>query len=247
MFAIYLPGKRGAHESMLRDAGAGWACDPSVVAMFADVSEGGPDGGGGVLVYFDPRGRFAPNMLATIDMAAQDWLPAAPDGELPAGRYWVGIWKQQKPTPDDLQRATLVDGAPLLLRDGREWVIPIADYLPRLMTINRQTGDEELRPLPDHLSFIERTNEIFKLFISDEFHDRLKDDFRVVVPKGLTYAAEALAVNYRVGRDLVDMLGLIGEFEAVQIAGIATGLDLVATAEATQKKSPLRAMKSSDC
>ena len=245
MFGLYIPKRRIASPDALRDLGADWALDSSVTPMFADVIQDGPDGGGGTFVHFDGRGRFAPNHLATINLDAQDWLPAAPEGELAAGRYWLGVWRKQKPGPEDLQRATVNDGPPLALRDGRHWVIPIADYLPKLMTINRQTGDEELRPLPEHLSFVEKTNELFRLLMSDDFHRELEETFRVVIPRGLSYAAEALSVNYRVNRDLVDMLGLIGEFEAVQIAGIATGVDLVATANAAQKKTPLRAMRSS--
>lgn len=238
MFSLYLPGQGPNSEAALRDVGAEWALDSSVTPMFCSVDEG-PDGVSGRLVYFEQRGRFSTRHLAAVDLSAQRWEPAAPDGDLPAGRYWLGVWKGQSTNPTDLERAKVVDGVPVELRGGGLWVIPIVDYLPQCVRLNRTTGEEELRPLPEHLSFIEQTNALFHYFIGDEFQDRVRETFKVLIPKGLSYAAEALAINYRINRDLVDMLDLIGEYEAADIATVATGLQMAATVD--QKKSLFRA------
>lgn len=245
MFGVYVPQRRGEASSVLRSVGADWALDPSVTAMGLDVIEGGPDGGGGLLVYFDRRGRLEPaNVLAAIDLEAQEWQPAAPTGDLPAGRYWLGVWKSQRPGPEDLQREEHADGIPLELRDGRQWVVPIADYLPKMLRLNRATGQQEERPSERHAEFIRRANELFRLLIGDGFQESVEKHLRVVIPDGLRFAADALAINYRVNLDLLDMLaadGIVGEWEAVKIAAVATGVELLAS---TEKKSALLALKS---
>lgn len=242
MFSLYLPGPGPATEAALRQVGADWALDSSVTPMFVGIDEG-PDGVCGRLVYFEQRGRFSSKHLAAVDLQAQRWEPAAPEGDLPAARYWIGVWKDGAANPEDLQRANMVDGVPVELRGGQQWVIPIVDYLPQSVKLNRQTGEEELRPLPEHLSFVEKTNALFRYLIGDEFQERVAETFKVLIPKGLSYAAEALAMNYRVNRDLVDMLDLIGEYEAAEIATITTGLKLAETVD--QKKSLFLAERSS--
>lgn len=245
MFAIYIPGRHRNDNAILHEVGAGWSLDPSVTAMFVDV-ENGPDEGMGKLVYFDSRRRMSPYQVVTVDRASQVWAPAAPSGDLEAGRYWLGLPKDRKPTPDDLQRETVIDGLPVTLCDKQQWVVPIADYFPQRLTLNRQTGKQEPQPFAAHLPFIQRTNEIFRHLIGDEFQERVKEELKVVIPDGLSYAAQALEQNYRVNLDLVDMLEVIGEFEAVKIAAVATGLELLEVADAQKKTPRLLAMPSCD-
>lgn len=240
MFSLYLPGRHGNTIDVLEEVGAGWACDQSVSPRFIDVDEG-PDGGLGKLVYFDSKRRLIPYPITSIDQSSQHWQQAAPEGELPGGRYWIGIPKEYAPTPDDLQRETVVDGVPITLLDGHGWTVPVSEYIPKLMSVCPQTGEERLTAMPQYVRFIEQTNELFLYLIGDEFQGLLESQFRVVIPRGLAYAADALSVNYRLDLNLTSMLKLIGEFEAVKIAGVATGLDLVATVD--QKKT-LRAKKS---
>lgn len=237
MFAIYIPGRHRNDVAILREVGAGWAIDPSVTSMFLDV-EIGPDGGAGKLVYFDSR-RFVPGQVTSVEQA--NWLPAAKDGDQAEGRYWVGVSKERKPGPDELERASQCDGPKVALLDGNAWTIPVADYLPKRLTINRSTGKQEDKPLDEHCEFIARTNDMFRHLISDEFQHRVQEELLAVVPDGLVYASLALGKNYRVNLDLVDALGLIGDFEALKIAGVATSLDLLASIDG-QKKSRLLAM-----
>jgi hypothetical protein len=245
MFAIYIPGRGGEATKRLASVGAAWALDDGVTAAQTDIFQDGPDGGGGALIYFE-RGAGDRSALSRYAPAAQTWEPAAPAGELAGGRFWLGVWNERKPGPDDLQRKTVCDGLPVQLLDGREWLIAVAEYLPKRMRLDRATGAQKLEALPADMPFIDKTNAMFTYLVSDEFQsplDALGKVFQVVIPQGLTYAAEALAKNYRVNVDLVDMLGLIGEFEAVKIAAVATGLELIAT-EGEQKKSALLAATS---
>lgn len=245
MFSIYVPQGRGEAAAMLRKVGAEWALDRSVTAMAIDLRGTGPDGGSGALVYFDSRVGDAAKQITKIDLSEQEWQPAAPCGELAAGRYWVGLWRDFRPGPEDLQRQELTEGLVVELLDRRHWQIPIADYLPSKLAIDRTTGEQMRKHLPEFAAFIEKTNAIFRHLISDDFQGHLAATMEVVIPQGLIYAAEALAVNYRVNIDLVDMLGVVGDFEAVKIAAVATGLEM-RTATAREKKSALLAATSSD-
>lgn len=232
MFAIYLPGRHLNTDAALRAVGAGWALDPSVTAMFADVPEGGLDGGGGKLVYFDSRrGRF-PDRITRIDQQTQTWLPAAKCGELAEGRYWLGVVAGVSPLPEWFEREAVIDGLPVKLLDGNHWVVPIVEYLPKRLTLNRSTGEQETRPLDIHMPFVESTSEMFRHLIGEEFQRQVAEELRVVIPNGLVYASMALGMNYRVNHDLVDALGLIGELEAVRIAAVATGLEPLASISA---------------
>lgn len=241
MFAVFIPGKHPYVDSVLHDVGAGWALDPSVTAMHLDVVENGPDGGAGRLVYFDsPRGRIR-NQITQVDLQRQTWLPAAKDGEAAEGRYWLGVVTDAQIPPEALQRSDLTDGLPLQLQDGNSWVIPIADKIPKQLKLNRSTGEEEKRPFAKDRDFIDRTDEIFRYLIGGEFHRRVEEEDRVYIPDGLRFASLALQRNYRVNFDLVDLLGLIGEVEAIQIAAIATGLEPLTSLDAATVDSLSRA------
>lgn len=244
MFAIYIPGRQHNDNAILHEVGAGWALDPSVTAMFLDV-ENGPDGGMGKLVYFDSKRRMLPYQVTRVDRSCQQWEPAAPVDGMAPGRYWIGL-PNDRPTPDDLQRETVIDGLPVMLCDKQSWVVPIADYVPQRLTVNRVTGQQESRPFATHMPFIDRTNAIFRLLIGDEFQNTVREQLKVIIPDGLSYAALALQQNYRVNLDLIDMLGVVGEFEAVKIAAVATGLELLEVAEAQKKTPRLLAMPSCD-
>jgi hypothetical protein len=162
------------------------------------------------------------------------------------GGYWLGLWKDHRPGPEDLQRQDLADGLPVKLLDGNQWVVAIADYLPKLFRLDRATGEQKLQPLPADMPFIEKTNALFEYLTGDEFHGTLEETMTVMIPNGLTYAAEALSKNYRVNFDLLEMLRVVGQLEAVKIAGVATGLELMAR-RGEQKKSALLAATSADC
>lgn len=241
MFAIYIPGRCRNDESALHDVGAGWAIDRSVNAMYTDVLGNGPDGGSGKLVSFDHRKLYVPGQIAFIDLETQRWEKAAACDGQPEGRYWIGLPKDRKPGPDELQRDDLADGLPIMLRDRCEWVAPVVEYLPKRLKLNRSTGEEVKAPREEDKPLVTRTNAMLELLLSEEFQNRVRDERVVDIPRGLAYAAMVLGKNYRVNLDLIDMLDLVGDFEAVKIAGIATGLELL-KATSPRDQSRLLAM-----
>lgn len=242
-FGIFVP-RRGEATNLLKSVGADWALDPSVAPMGIEILEGGPGDSAGTLIYFDRRGG-SPSQFTHIDLARQRWAPASKDGELPMGRYHVGYWRDHPPGPDELVRADVVDGQPVTLRDGRSWIVPIADYLPKRKGLDRSSGVETMKPRPEDEAFLRKTNELFELMVSDEFAGSIAQAMEIVIPGGLRYAAEALGKNYRVHFDLLadDMLDLVGDMEACRVALVATGLALMAATD-SKKNAICRALTS---
>jgi hypothetical protein len=143
-----------------------------------------------------------------------------------------------------LEREQLIDGPPVILCDDKSWVVPVCIYFPKRLTLNRTTGEEERKAAPEHAEFIDRCNELFMWFLGDEFQEKVAEEKIVVIPKGLTFAADALSKNYRVNRDLVDMLGLIDDNTAFAVARVATGLSLVDEIDAQKKTGRLAGVTS---
>jgi hypothetical protein len=220
---VYLPGSTGNNGGdELKRVGLAELLDRSVSPIATPIVTAGPDGGGGRLITFD-----SPNLPATptnIDMATQEWKPAPPSGELPAGRYWLGYVKDQRPTPAELQRADLCDGEPVILRDGNQWVVPIADYLPKRLTVDPSSGKEVREVAERHRAFVHWADSLYEYFLSDGFAAMLEKDLVVQIPDGLAGVAMALAKNYRVNRDVVDLLELVEEYEAFEVVKVAIGM-----------------------
>lgn len=240
---VYLPGFAGADvQPEFERLGLTELLDRSVTAIATPLAASGPDGGSGKLVTFDAIGL--PDTPRYVDLNTQEWraAPPDPDHELPAGRYWLGYVKAAKPTPVELQRSDLCDGEPVLLRDGNQWVVPIADYLPKRLVINDATGNEERQVPKRHAEFVQWANLLYDWFLSDGFAKLSGEKKEVVIPRGLTFAAMALEKNYRINRLLVDMLELMEDYEAFELTKVATGLAasmrLVAQKKSTPSSSP---------
>jgi hypothetical protein len=236
---VYLPGCTGQDPQELERRGLGDLLDRSVSPIMMPILSGGPDGGSGKLVTFDGPGLS--DTPRNVDTATQEWRAAPPDPEheLEAGRYWLGYVKNAKPTPEELQRKQLIDGEPVVLADGCSWVIPIADFAPERLTYDPNTGAEISVPEDRHRLFVDRANEIFAHFMSDSFHELLSKELTATIPGGLSFAGLALSKNYRVNANAVDLLQLVGQVEAFEIARVAIGMKMVERLLAQKKSTAL--------
>lgn len=227
---VFLPDCASTDPEQLIERGAGELLDPGIDAIGLNVVKG-PGGKSGMLFtfapYTDPR---------SYDEKTQTWLEAPPDGELAKGRYWVGYVTARKPTPEELQRRDLIDGEPVVLADNKVWVIPCCEFAPKRLTRDVNTGEEKRVVAEAHRQWVEWTNALFSLFVSEGFSAIVEKERVVHIPNGLGYAALTLSKNYRVNSDVVDLLGLIEEYQAFEIARVATGMSLVERI-ADQKKS----------
>lgn len=220
--AIFIPGCEVNDVSVLKEIGCDELFDRSATAMFADQFTG-PGGQHGKLIY--PSRELA---LASYQPDKQEWFDC--------GAYWIGYWKDRKPTPEMLARDPLIDGEPVLLCDDQTWVIPICEYFPMRLTFDRVNGGEKKVPSREHADYINWCNELFRWFITDEFQKKVEEEHVVQIENGLSFAAAAISKNYRVNADLVDVLGLVDELKAFNIARVATGLALIDIPE-DQKKT----------
>lgn len=220
-FSIWIPGD-GPVDSVLTSAGAGWALDPASVTAKVTPGIPGPTGEPGRMVNFDRRDGATTHDILAVDLELQAWELAIPKGD-----YWVGFWKTVPPTPETLERAHVSEGASVTLGGNTAWQVPIATKLPKVLRLNRETGQEYTAPLPQHEPFIRRTGEILEGLVSGEW----QRGHRIVIPGGLLYAIEALAKNYRIDATLAEMLELFDDFACVEVAMITTELkDLGAAA-----------------
>lgn len=71
------------------------------------------------------------------------------------GKWWVGWREGSAPRPIDLQRRESLDGHPVTLRDGHDWIVPIARLLdgtpglPQTFSLNA-TGEPVRRIVADY-------------------------------------------------------------------------------------------------
>jgi hypothetical protein len=113
--------------------GLGYAFEtPSIGSVHAND---GPGGKAGVL------------FSATSDTTLVRYKPELQIWESYPGKegLWLGIWKDQRPGPDDLVRSAAKNGHYVKLCDGNEWLIPVAravdgtSPLPR--KLKRENGE----------------------------------------------------------------------------------------------------------
>jgi hypothetical protein len=203
-FLIYLPNAKGQSAKLLEDAGLA-----DLVARAEFMESQGPDGGRGVLVAWrrpgvgDKRFHFAEK--------EQTWLPAVPvlaqagdptgDVELPARRYWVGVWKDSLPKPTDLARDYPYRGASIELGDGNSWLFPEARELPRDLILSDDGTCRYEVQRRFHAFWLESFDWVRKL--SDG-----GDRPQISYGQCFRFLTRSLRLNYRLAPELVSLLKL---------------------------------------
>jgi hypothetical protein len=169
----------------------------------------GPDGSAGLLIDLLPQGDAKPS----YDAAAQSWHRCAKFGALEAGRAWIGWPNDRRPTPETLKRRRQLPGAVTKLANGQEWRVPIAKQLPRLFHA------------PDNTAMAEVVAPHYRAFYNSAWDSLV--EYMANKGQGTSTPADtfdacvlALAMNYRVGRDLVGALGMLvnDDLEAIRAA-----------------------------
>ncbi len=221
---IYVPGGCQRDRSGLREIGLDAYDDDGVTLHATDAISETPDGGMGVLFYWTARG--ARNLVASIpqtSLTTQTWRPCVADGELPAGRAWVGWTTDEPPRANDLARAKQQGGDLLALDDvthGEEWLIPVARQLPRKVTFD-DAGEVNGSIVSEKFSeFWDATWKAAEMFTPTD------GGFEADYKEALNYCALALGINYRIGRDLVAGLGLLTTEHFFAIPRIAAEFDI---------------------
>lgn len=83
-----------------------------------------------------------------------EWTHSPPqtiDGQdIPKGAYWIGIHKELPPGPGELARSEQFAGYAVTLGDGKQWLVPSAQDLPKTYRIDPETGDRTAKMQTDH-------------------------------------------------------------------------------------------------
>lgn len=165
------------------------------------------------------------------DAKQQDWYPAPAQGDLPAGRYWVGVSKNDPVKPHDIARSKQYESEPAALADGNTWLLPVAAMLPRRWGL-QENGTPGRNVAPEFADFCRQAEDIFAgIALTAE-----GDKSAVTVAAGWSFACSALALNYRVNPFIVSLLGLIDDVSCWKLWGAVLGFTQIKQVE-DQKKT----------
>ncbi|HEV3022169.1 MAG TPA: hypothetical protein VGX76_06865 [Pirellulales bacterium] len=210
MFAIYLPARTGANPKHLADVGLGDLLSPGDESpSFTDLSQG-PDGGQGLVVHWGGA------IYASADF---DWTKSPRlDANSSTPAFWLG--KSGTLGLDDFARKRQLRGQRVTLADGNDWTIAVAQQLPCVLGLDAGgawTGVCD----PQYSAYYAACWGFWDaLEVSSTSGGAV-----VSWSKGADFACQALAVNYRVNRDVVAWLGLLRDDLLWEIAKAAVEFD----------------------
>lgn len=190
-FLLYIPEASAASPKVFEEIGLG---------DFHQGAEGlhspGPDGRHGMLCAWR-RG----NAPMHFNASEQTWIPAVPNGDAAAGRYWVGIWNDSPPVPKDLVRPYPYRGRMTALGDGNSWLFPESRELPRDFIL---ADDGTLK------YELQRKFHAFHMECLDwlECIDSQREKFVAPFSELWPFLVRALALNYRMLPELASHLRL---------------------------------------
>lgn len=226
-FLYFVPNRRLTSKSELHSVGLDRVVDSP---GFADIAANGPGGTSGTVII-DRHGGMNP----IIQLEHQVWnaVASADSGE---PRFWVGHFREDRPTQDSLVRDAVLPGQPVTLLDGKEWVIPVlrewrladdgseivaSTQLPRMISCDEQGRVCKGNVRSEYRSIWERSWD----FHVSAFSQLMAEDDEVEMPLVDMYglAVDILNLNYRVMGPEVRDLEILSTDEAQEI--IRTALD----------------------
>jgi len=157
-----------------------------------DTTGAGPSGSSGVLFCTNTAGQ-PPHRFGYLP-EFQRWQKVCNQPEL-----WIGADKEHRPGPVDLARGQLLDGHPVKLADGNEYIVPYVrspaerTALPEDMYRNAE-GEFVMELQPEYQEVWEATAPVWNMLYPE-------DEEPGVLPYGdiLTHCLRFLGLNYRYG------------------------------------------------
>jgi hypothetical protein len=225
-FLYFIPTKAKAiTKAKLAEIGLAYAVSDNVSVGSQDCPRG-PGDASGIIVSLprkDSKGSKASPTHYKPDQ--QTWMPD------PDGRFWVGLNKGERPGPEDLRKAELIDGEPVELRDRNKWTVPIVrsyqvggGTLPKELVLGPDGRTWLQEDLTEYFALCAHADRVWPLFYGtpreataaqdDSEADNsggAVDDAPAEIDwqDGIGIGVEALAVNYRVSALEVSMLRLL--------------------------------------
>jgi len=246
-FVYFIPGAVAASRKTLEEAGL-WPVLKSTEVVHRQVYDG-PDGANGICVM----GAGGTAELCTYEAVKQTWekkiagTGAGTEREpepAPAPDIWIGYWNDKPPVENELRRKVQLAGHKVELRDGEKWLVPVARRFPNGTTLPQSlklgaNGEMVREPLPQYAAFGGRVERFWDDIQRQNGWIEGEADFTEAQQWQL--AAEAMGLNYHIGADEINALGLFNQQNLTEI--LAAVIDwqtvrrvIAAIAEANKKK-----------
>lgn len=195
-------------------------------------TEAGPAGAGTV---FRPQRADADEPLLGCWPASDPDPARAQTWEDTGKGYWLGHWPAAPPMPADLVRPDLIDGHPVRLGDGNDWLIPVARVFPagsRLpMRLTLGPDGWEGAVLPAYADLSRRAGEFWEFLLAAEGDS-------IALARWIPLAVDALAVNYHLNDRGASHLGILTNQNILTILGALVDTpSLVKHRESMEKKT----------
>lgn len=128
------------------------------------------------------------------------------------GQYRVGFTNDNKPTEEILRRKKQLAGHEVEMGDSGKWLVPVAriigggSMLPASLVLGKK-GEVVREELPQYAQFSAKAEGLWEDFrVENKWK---KGEIKLTVAKRMTLAAEALAWNYHIGTEEINLLKLI--------------------------------------
>jgi hypothetical protein len=196
----FLPGNQSPDRSLFEKLGLDYAFEDLPFDIGQVRPNQGPDGQSGFVVSCSPH-------PPEYNPAAQVWF------KHPLGAHF-GWNKISPPKPSHLQRQAMLDGQPVKLIDGNDWIIPVAhswviedDRIRYTEQFTRvlEFIDGDWKPtqvVPSHEAFACIGKQVFDAW-------RSGIDGQFVIPNATHLCCKTICLNYRLSAVEVGALGLL--------------------------------------
>lgn len=190
------------------------ASDQSAKQILKANCKVGPTGSSGTLVAAQP-GEAPPEIMYSENR--QRWVDF--------GDYWIGVFEDSRPTPEELARPDQVNGFLEELADGHLWNCPVVRTpceVPR-MRVPRKFGVDDqgklvAAPVDECRAAWETSAKIWDALCTGREFD---------LDEGIGWAAEMLSLNYRVSLQECLLLDLINDHNLERIFFAACDRDFI--------------------
>lgn len=205
-FIYFISGRAGITNEQIAQAGLADRIGKHETAVIGK----GPSGERGVLlVNTEHIAGYTRSHPFTYDKNAQEWFDCKD--------YWVGYYRDNKPTPDSLERREKIRGVLVKLYDGNEWLVPIArsfetgmTTMPVVFTLgpNGEPVSEILQEFKEFSADVEKLFE-WNITLNSKGPEGIKEREDLQDIDFFALACRALTINYRVSPVEVCLLKLI--------------------------------------
>lgn len=235
-YVIYIPGGRGYSPEQLDAVGLAGLREGSI-----ELAEAlpGPDGNNGVIVAWSHPGK-----PTVFDADRFTWHPAVPEGELAAGRYFMGL-PNEGVCPADIVRKETYPGWFVPLFAGHKWNIPAAAQLPHRHALDAQ-GQHTRKIVERFQAYWDQSQQYAaQIFAAadqllaaaaETGQDPGELTTKFTLADTWNFCVTALSINYRLNADLVSLLGGLDDNQMANICKAAADLPTLVRIE-TQKKT----------